>query len=183
MNSIDQPRRCLERLLRVVSTCGLPALLLPCLLLVPAIARSLPADRQAVAHLEAGQVELDEQKGLSIYRGAVHYRQGTLNLWADELIVHSRDGRIVRVVATGQPARLRQRLEGDKEDARAEARTIEYDLVDGRLVLRGSSHMWREDDEFMGETITYDEANNTVKAQGAGEEHRVQVIIHPKGRP
>ncbi len=156
--------------------------LLACLASLAPAAVALPGDRQAVARLEAGQAEFDEQRGIGVYQDAVHYRQGTLNLWADRLVVHSRDGELVRIVAHGQPARLTQRLVGDETDARAEARTIEYDLVAGRLILRGDGHMWRDDDEFIGDLIVYDEASDTVKAKGRDDGQRVRIIIHPKGQ-
>ncbi len=159
-----------------------PRWLLPWLLVVTTTAWALPSDRQAVAQLEAGQAELDEPRGISIYLDAVHYRQGTLDLRADKLVLHSRNGELERIVAHGRPARLRQRLAGDEQDARAEAATIEYDLVKGRLILRGNGHMWREDDEFIGDVITYDEASDTVKAKGRDAGQRIRVIIHPKGK-
>ncbi len=143
--------------------------------------QAMPSDRKAVAQLEAARVEIDEQTGISIYQGDVHFQQGSLNLWADKVTLYSRQGKVERLLAEGQPARLQQRLAGDEKDARAQATSIEYFLFDGKLILRGDAHMWRQDDEFLGDAITYDEVRDTVVAESDGDGRRVQVIIHPAG--
>jgi len=89
-----------------------------------------------------------------------------------------------RLTAEGQPARFRQRLDGQAEDMRGEALRIEYTAAPERLVLKQQAQVWSQGDEFAGDLITYDIAGDRVVARrGEAEEGRVQVVIQPRQTP
>jgi len=152
-----------------------------CLCGSPLSAYALKTDRQAPANLAADRVDIDEVKRISTYSGAVHLSQGSLNLWADVVVV-KRDKKGIRMLdARGQPARLTLRFDGDKDDARLRAANIRYFPADGHIELTGEAYMWREGDEFSGYSIRYDESDDKVIAHSdATGKGRVKAIIQPQ---
>lgn len=162
------------------STYALAALTIS--LLVPAACLALSSDREQPILIEADRVDIDDARHVSTYRGNVRYTQGSMRLDADAVsIYYDENKEFQRLEAEGRPARFRQRLDGQSEDMLGEAMQIEYSAVPERLVLKLQAHIWHQGDEFSGEHITYDIAEDRVSARrGESEEGRVQVIIQPR---
>ncbi|HFD92489.1 MAG TPA: lipopolysaccharide transport periplasmic protein LptA [Gammaproteobacteria bacterium] len=159
--------------------CGVLAWLF--LLYVPGLALALPEDRQALIFIEADSVEIDDAKGVSIYKGNVQFTQGTTRLTADEARIYTEDRKIKRMVATGEPARYRTRPEDMDEDLVAEALTIKYFADTDTYEFHEEAHVWQAGNEFFGAFISYDATRDVVHARkdksGRG---RVHVILQPK---
>jgi len=146
-----------------------------------ASAFALKADRQVPANLAADRVDIDEVKRISTYSGSVHLSQGSLNLWADVVVVKRDEAGVQFIDATGKPARLKLRFDGDKADARLRAENIRYYPADGHMELTNDAYMWREGDEFSGYSITYDESDDKVVAHSdATGQGRVKAVIQPQ---
>lgn len=153
--------------------------------LAPA-AFALTSDREQPIHIEADRVEIDDVRHISVYRGNVHYSQGTMRLEAETVSIYYDAGRnFQRLEAEGAPARFRQRPDGQAEDMTGEAERIEYTATPERLVLQRQAHIRNQGDEFAGELITYDIAADRVVAhRGDGDAGgRVQVVIQPRQQP
>lgn len=152
------------------------------LALAPAAALALSSDREQPIHIEADSVEIDDVEHVSTYTGNVRYEQGTIRLTAQEVTLYYDENReLKRFQAEGDPAKFRQRPDGQEEDMRAHAALIEYFAATERIVLRRNAHVWHQGNEFAGDLIEYDAADNMVKARKAESgEDRVQVIIQPK---
>ncbi len=149
---------------------------------LPTLAQALSTDAQQPIRIEADSVLIDEARGVSVYRGNVRYSQGSTQLSAEEVTLHSADRKHVdKVMATGAPATFRQRPDNQDQDVRGQARHIEYQAEGGRLLLQDEAHLWHIGNEFAGNRIEYDTRAETVKAQRdeSGAE-RVQVIIQPR---
>lgn len=160
-------------------------LLSVCAVLGPAACLALSSDREQPIHIEADRVDIDDVKRISVYSGNVRYTQGSMRLDADKVRIYYDEQRnFLRVKAEGQPARFRQRPDGQAEDMLGEAMEIEYSVTPQRLVLKQRAHIWNQGDEFSGEIITYDLAEDRVVARrGTEEEGRVQVVIQPRQSP
>ena len=65
-------------------------------------AAALESDRNQPIELAADSVDIDEGKGVSIYRGDVDLRQGSIRLRADVVTVHQDKRRPSRIVARGE---------------------------------------------------------------------------------
>jgi lipopolysaccharide export system protein LptA len=151
----------------------------------PLAALALSSDKQQPIRIEADSVVIDDTTGTAVYRGNVHYTQGSTHLDAEEVTVYSADRQKVdKVVSDGKPATFRQRPDKQKEDLRGQATHIEYYAADDRVVLDGDAHLWQGKNEFAGSRIEYDTAKETVKAiKSATDEGRVHVIIQPSQAP
>lgn len=152
-----------------------------CALLVPPAVFGLTSDRQQPIHIEADSVTLNDAAGTAVYRGNVHFTQGTTHLEAEEVTVYSADReKVDKVIADGDPATFRQRPDNQPEDVRGQARHIEYYADNERVILVRDAHLWQGKNEFSGSRIEYNIAAETVKAQSDDEQGRVQVIIQPR---
>ena len=150
-------------------------------LAMPVYAMALSSDKQQPIHIEADSVVIDDAQGTAVYRGNVHYSQGSTHLEADEVTVYSADRQKVdKVVADGDPATFRQRPDNQQQDLRGQAGHIEYFAAAERVILEKDAHLWQGKNEFSGSRIEYDTARQMVKALNSGDESgRVQVIIQP----
>lgn len=151
------------------------------LLGLPAPAPALPADREQPIFIEADSVEIDDARGISIYRGNVHYTQGTTELTADEATVYTENRRLKKLVAKGRPARYRTLPEGEQVKMTAEALTIIYYADREVYEFHDKAHLWHKGNEFFGAFISYDALRDLVSARkGEDGEDRVRVIIMPE---
>ncbi len=144
---------------------------------------ALPSDRQQPIYIEADEVEIDDARGVSIYRGNVHYRQGTTELIADEATVYSERRKLKKLVAKGNPARYSTLPEGEQDKMTAEALTIIYFADREIYEFRGKAHLRQRDNEFYGAFITYDALREWVSARKAEDgSDRVRVILVPEDK-
>ncbi|HEY0634245.1 MAG TPA: lipopolysaccharide transport periplasmic protein LptA [Gammaproteobacteria bacterium] len=144
-------------------------------------AHALEEDRNQPISLKAERVEINHKDGISTYEGGVELQQGSLWISAARIVVRSKGSEVTRIEADGTPAKIRQRPAPDKEEIRAEARHMEYDLQAATVRLSGQAHLWQESNEFRGETITYDSQRGLVRASGSEQKkERIEVIIQPR---
>jgi lipopolysaccharide export system protein LptA len=135
------------------------------------------SERGLPIRIQSDSAELDDQRGVSVYRGNVEVTQGELVIHADTLTVHSPGRVLQRMEAQGNLARLRTLTE-DGREVRAEARQMEYLAAERRMVLTRNARIWQAQDEFRGERIVYDMDRETLDA-ASGESGRVEVILTP----
>jgi len=144
-------------------------------------AYALPGDKEQAIHISADQAVRDEKQGLTTYSGNVVFIQGSMHISADKVTVfQSQEGR-GKIVAVGQPARMRQKPEVDKEMVHARANTIEYFEDEDRVRLQSNARIQQGGSTVTGNTIDYYIAEQLVKADSdrAVENSRVQVVLPP----
>lgn len=147
---------------------------------VPTLAHALTADKDKPINIEADQVDIDERNGVSTYTGKVTLVQGTLQMSADTVVVHTTERRLAKMVASGNPARFRQRPDGATEDVQAQAKQVEYRAPSGIVLLTESAELRQGANSFTGARIEYDSVRNVVRASGTSPGNgRVKVIIQP----
>jgi lipopolysaccharide export system protein LptA len=142
--------------------------------------QALSTDRNQPMDVEADRADIDDKRGISVYRGNVKITQGTLRLTADELTLHTRDGDIVKAIAVGKPATYRQRPDGKDQDIEAEALNMEYQAAEQKLILTNQAHVQQAGDSFRSDRIDYDIAADVVKAGAGSPGDRVRITIQPK---
>ncbi len=141
---------------------------------------ALSTDKEKPINIEADQVDIDERNGLSTYSGKVTLVQGSLQISADSVVVHTVERRLTKIVANGSPARFRQRPDNATEDIRAQAKHVEYRAQDGVVLLTNGAELRQGANSFAGPRIEYDTLSSVVRASGATPgTGRVQVVIQP----
>ncbi len=151
------------------------------LLLIAGPAWALSTDREQPTNIKSDHLDMDEIKGVSIYRGNVVLTQGSARLNADELRVYNNAQReLSHVEATGKPAKFRQLMDGTHEEVTGEALEIIYRVAEEYILFKGRAYFWKCGDEFSGNKVEYFAPQALVKAsQSEQGDERVNVTLLP----
>lgn len=155
----------------------LPLLALFC---TPSVA--LDSDQNEPLFIEADAVELDDKTSQSLYVGNVDVQQGSLQILADEVVVHHREDRQPRtIIAIGEPARYRQLVDGESEEVRGRARRMEYDADRDEITFIDDAVLTQGQDSFSSDRIVYNRTTEQVKAGTSAQgRQRVKITITPE---
>jgi lipopolysaccharide export system protein LptA len=157
--------------------------LLTIIFLNPSWVLALSTDRDKPLHIESDTLDIDDQKGLSIYQGNVHVRQGSMHFLADKITIDHPEKTVKKLLAIGQPAHFKQQQD-NLEEVRATAKEIIWLADQDLLFFRTKVHVWQSGHEFRGEKMEYNLKNDSLKAEKSPTgKQRVHVIIQPEKIP
>ncbi|MFK5894498.1 MAG: lipopolysaccharide transport periplasmic protein LptA [Pseudomonadota bacterium] len=126
---------------------------------------ALSSDKDKPIELEADSADINDKKGISIYRGNVILIQGSTQLHAETLtLFHNQQHKLTKLEAIGSPARFKQRPDKQKDDVKAKAGKIIYYVKKELIHLYNNASFWQGKNSFQGEEIIYDTKNDIVKA-------------------
>ena len=153
-------------------------------LLISGSAWALSTDRNQPLQIDADQADIDQQSGVSTYRGNVRLARGSMLLVADEVVVKQEGGIVHLVTASGSPANYRQRSD-KQQDIRASALRMEYHLDNGQLLLINRAELHQDANAFASERIVYDSFADRVNAgaNATSPQDRVHITIQPGTPP
>lgn len=117
--------------------------------------------------------------GVGVYTGNVLMQSKTLDLKGDRLEFAQPGGKSSAFVITltGKPATLNHAGTGKQDpDVSAEASTVVYRSGTQDVQLSGNARLTRGTDVLTGETVTYNTAARSVKANG-GSGKQVKIVI------
>ncbi len=169
-SGVEVTRRRFSTLVVVCCACTLPMLCI-----------ALPQDGEQPIHIKSKAAEFDQLKEQAVYQGDVELRQGTLVVTGEHLTVDYRGAELLRISATGRPARYRQMLDDANGPVRANAATIIYHPRQERIDFQGSARLVQAGNTVDGEFIHYDIVSKAVDAQ-ATQQRPVRVTLQP-GQP
>ena len=166
-----------KSLLRILPLLGL--------LLLPQLGFALPADRDKPIEIGSDSADIDNKKGVSVYRGDVVMLQGSTRITGDTITIYSAQNEVTKVVAEGKANRayFEEVQPKDQGLLQAWAHTIHYDLAADQIELVKNAELKQKGDTFKGEIIKYNISLQTVNAHSKTQEGstgRVQMVIHPK---
>lgn len=154
---------------------------------------ALSTDKQQDIEITADSAEMDEMKGISIYRGDVIVVQGSIRMTGNIMTVYFDDnGDIELVVMEGKPASYKQLPDNSEVYDEAYALRMEYYALKNYVILIDEALVIQEGLRMTGDRIEYDTVTNKAKAEttkkpektGDGtvkeEDGRVKIIIKKK---
>ena len=150
------------------------------------------AEAGLIIYLEADTVDINEKKGISIYKGNVKLTRGDITIVADMMTAYKNDAGLQKFIATGKPVKFTRaastsssRTDGAKQkEIKGQALEIDYNAKNEIIKLKNDARLWQGKDQFSGNTIVYDIASESVTAnKGSAANGRVKVIIHPDTDP
>lgn len=154
-------------------------------LLLPTLAMALPSDREMPIEIESDSADIDNKKGVSVYRGDVVMTQGSTRITGDVVTVYTENQEVQKIVAEG--INKRAYYEEEQPDAQgtlqAWGHTIDYKVLDEKIHLIRQAQLVQKGDSFKGERIDYDLKQQKVNAKGLENrkgEGRVQMVIQPR---
>ena len=152
------------------------ALLFSLLCLINTV-QAAPDDRKQPIQLAADSVSMDEGQRVSIYRGQVDLRQGSLRVQADQITVyHGPNNQPIKMVALGTPARFQQ---GTAEAVvTASAKRAEYVVSSAQLTLTGQAKLQQAGDTIKSDRIVYNRQQQILQAgNAAAGKQRVHIML------
>jgi lipopolysaccharide export system protein LptA len=146
---------------------------------------ALSTDKDQPIEIEADTADLDDEKGIAIYRGNVVTTQGSVRMTGDIMTVYFTDDELDTLIMEGKPATYRQLPDNSEVYDEAEALRMEYYELKSLVILINKASFKQEGLSFSGNRIEYDTENSKVKAKGSvkqqnGAGERVKIIIKPK---
>ncbi|MDC9724551.1 MAG: lipopolysaccharide transport periplasmic protein LptA [Gammaproteobacteria bacterium] len=160
------------------------------LMLLPALALALPSDREKPIDIEADHAQLDDEKGVTQYKGTAILTQGSLRIEGDTItFYYDDDKQLTKAVAQGEFATYQQIQKPGEQPIKARALQMEYHAKSQKIYLLGKGHVWQQGDEFSGDHIEYDITKNIVNARSKPSKpgvkprkgERIHIIIQPPG--
>ena len=150
------------------------------LALAPLQLRAFTADGNEPIKIQSDNAMLDEQQGLSTYKGDVVITQGTTVLKSDKVIVYSSKDGLIKIEAFGHPAQFTQQDDENTAPTHAYADTIIYTRADEILTLIENAKLEQGKNTFSGKEIIYNTVSRIVTADsGEDKTNRVEIIVHP----
>ncbi|NLD00213.1 MAG: lipopolysaccharide transport periplasmic protein LptA [Gammaproteobacteria bacterium] len=157
--------------------------------LLSSLAYALPSDSSKPINVQADSAEMDDKRGVAIYRGDVIITQGTLKITGNTVtITLNKSGDIDVFTSVGQPAYYEQQPAEDKEIVQAYGRTIQYFAANEKIVIVDQAKVIQQGSTFRGEKIIYDTKKQIVTAGRAKQgtvstpAPRINMVIQPKNK-
>ena len=123
------------------------------------------ASQKQIIDIKADYLLLDENKGISKYKGHVLFTKGTLVIKADTVTLFYDGNELTKALITGSPADV-QHQPDNEEAVHSQANKMEYRVAEERLFLNGQAFVDQGDRHFSGESIEYDTRQRIITAAG-----------------
>lgn len=147
---------------------------------------ALPSDKEQPIHISANSAKLDRKQRTATYSGDVRLKQGTLEISADQITIHtSADDDVEKMEARGTPAIYRQQPAENQATITAQANSIRYTVSNEQLLLLDNAFLEQENGaSISGSRIDYDIRKEIMKAAGkkddAQQPQRIEIVIPPQ---
>lgn len=152
-------------------------------LCLPPGASALQSDRQQPLEVTAAATDGMLGDGLTVLRGDVDIRQGSLHIRADLAEVAKQDGKVQLITLRGNPAYLEQEIE-EQGLVQAEAATITYQVGEGVVVLQGDARVQHPQYQINGDQLTYDLDAQHFEGTGSDDpDGRIRIRLDPEVAP
>ena len=142
-----------------------------CLVLCGAVltfssAHAEKADKDKPTQIDANRMTSDDARRISIFEGNVVLTKGTILIRADRITVRQDAEGFQISIATGTPARFRQKRDGKNEWIEGESLSIEVDDKKENIELREQARIVRDKDEVRGDVISVDTRSEFFSVTG-----------------
>jgi len=142
---------------------------------------ALDSDQEQPLYVEADAAELDDKQSFSLYIGNVEVEQGSMRIFADEVLVHHRPNRQPqKIIAIGNPVRYRQALDDDPDEVKGHSLRMEYEADRDEITLIDEAELTQGEDRFASDRIVYNRITERVTAGTSAQgRERVRIRIEP----
>ncbi|GAB7127103.1 lipopolysaccharide ABC transporter substrate-binding protein LptA [Silvimonas sp. JCM 19000] len=149
-------------------------------MLASGLAHAAKADREEKIHIQADQGNFDQKTNTGVYIGNVIVTQGSMVLRSDKLTIRQDADGNQFSQGQGNPVKFRERGD-DGTWITAEALRYDYNGQTGLLTLIDKANVHKDQDEVIGDIITYNLNTDQYEAKTTGKSGgRVNITITPK---
>ncbi|MBL4829686.1 MAG: lipopolysaccharide transport periplasmic protein LptA [Aliivibrio sp.] len=153
--------------------------LIVCLCLTSLSSWALSTDTDQPIYIDSDTQNFDMKSNRVTFTGDVTLKQGSINIWADKLIVIRPNGSEGREIleAYGKPARFSQ-LTDDGKTLKGHALKLRYEIEKDFLLMTREAQISQDDSTIQGDVITYHIGTQKLVANSS-ETKRVTTVLQP----
>lgn len=154
------------------------------ILLVVILNNPTHAGNEEIIEIKAQYLLLDDNKGISKYKGDVLFTKGTLVIKADTVTLFYKNKILIRALITGAPADLKHHPINE-EKVHSQANKMEFFVNEDRVILKGNAFVDQGSRYFSGEYIEYDARQGIITASSnKNKPHSTKTLKNtpPRGR-
>ncbi len=141
------------------------------------IALAQTNDHTKPINVKADSSVYNERSGTQTLSGNVEITQGSMSIFADNIVIEIRNGALFRITGNGSPIRFEQ-LTPNNELIKGECNEIVYNTATTEITFRGNASFERPGQRLSGDTIEYNLNELTFKAAG-NNQGRVNITLQP----
>ncbi len=151
-------------------------------LLLPSVLLAASTDKDQPIQVEADKLEVRDDDNIGTYSGNVRFKQGSMLIHADKLVIHFDDNNdLVLMEMTGKPATFRQ-LNDDNQETLGQADKLEYHESESLLIFQGKARLENNGDTIESSMIRINTESDYIEAASPESNERVRVVIQPKSK-
>lgn len=143
--------------------------------------KKIPDEEQPI-HITADTLDIQDQKGISIYTGQVEVIQGSLTLNGDKMTIHHPKREVEWIEIEGRPATFKRFDTQEQSWIKGKANRIDYRAGQKTVLLTGDAKVEQPGKNLItGPKLFYDMQNKTLQAKSTPDEKkRVSVTLMPE---
>lgn len=148
---------------------------------------ALPTDSQQPIHIQADTADLDNNKGVLVYKGNVIITQGSMKVMGHTVtITRNKEGGIQVMTSQGNPAYYEQIPSADEPVIKAYGKTIQYQVANKKIILIDNAKVIQKNNVFTGDKIVYDTARKLISAGNktsstiSNKPGRINMVLEPE---
>lgn len=149
------------------------------LALFSATSYALPSDSEQPIRVQADSADMDNNKGILVYKGNVIITQGTMVVMGHTVtITRNKNGEIDVMTAQGNPAYYEQKPSANDPVIKAYGKTIQYQAAKKLIILIDDAKVIQNNNVFTGNKIIYDIDRKLIKS--ASPKQRIDMLLYPE---
>jgi lipopolysaccharide export system protein LptA len=151
--------------------------LLVCTFSLNAIA--LTDDSTKPINIQADSAEINDDTGISTYRGNVKITQGSTVLTGDIVILETANKKVKKIISEGKLSTFKQTTD-DGRKINAEAEKMVYSITRNKIVLTKNAKLTEAGNSFASDKITFYTDKEIVTAGSSSGNDRVNITVFPE---
>jgi lipopolysaccharide export system protein LptA len=150
------------------------------LTLVTTMHGKLLAQDRVPVYLNADNISVNQKNGVSVYRGNVRLKRGTMRVKADNATVRQTGNRILSVDASGSPVVMRRKEPETNRFITVRGQQLVFDASTNIVTVRGNVITTRGRDTLRSDKLIYQIDKNHVIAEHDSPQSPVSADLRPR---
>lgn len=140
---------------------------------------ALTDDSTKPINIQADSAEINDDTGISTYRGNVKITQGSTILTGDIVILETVNKKVKKIISEGKLSTFKQTTD-DGRKINAEAEKMVYSITGNKIVLTKNAKLTEAGNTFSSDKITFYTDKEIVTAGSSSGNDRVNITVFPE---
>ncbi len=140
---------------------------------------ALTDDSTKPINIQADSAEINDDTGISTYRGNVKITQGSTVLTGDIVILETANKKVKKIISEGKLSTFKQTTD-DGRKINAEAEKMVYSITGNKIVLTKNAKLTEAGNTFSSDKITFYTDKEIVTAGSSSGSDRVNITVFPE---